>query len=154
MWISAGDHELTENIVHLVLAKIPGGPPGVKGISLFIVPKFLVDGDGYLGERNDGVMAGLNYKMGYRGTTNTLLNFGEGVHTPGGKPGAVGYLVGEEHRGLTYMFHMMNEARIGVGMGATGLGYTGYLHALDYARTRTQGRPPTNRDAAQPRVRI
>ncbi|SDZ24046.1 butyryl-CoA dehydrogenase [Geodermatophilus africanus] len=141
MWISGGDHELTENIVHLVLAKIPGGPPGVKGISLFIVPKFLVDADGSLGERNDVVLAGLNHKMGYRGTTNTLLNFGEGGHTPGGRPGAVGYLVGEPHRGLTYMFHMMNEARIGVGMGATVLGYTGYLHALEYARTRTQGRP-------------
>jgi alkylation response protein AidB-like acyl-CoA dehydrogenase len=141
MWISGGDHELTENIVHLVLAKIPGGPPGVKGISLFVVPKFLVDDDGSLGERNDVVLAGLNHKMGYRGTTNTLLNFGEGVHTPGGRAGAVGFLVGERHRGLTYMFSMMNEARIGVGMGATVLGYTGYLHALDYARTRTQGRP-------------
>jgi alkylation response protein AidB-like acyl-CoA dehydrogenase len=141
MWISGGDHELTENIVHLVLAKIPGGPPGVKGLSLFIVPKFLVNADGSLGERNDVVLAGLNHKMGYRGTTNTLLNFGEGVHRPGGRAGAVGFLVGEEHRGLTYMFHMMNEARIGVGLGATVLGYTGYLHALEYARTRTQGRP-------------
>jgi alkylation response protein AidB-like acyl-CoA dehydrogenase len=141
MWISGGDHELTENIVHLVLAKIPGGPPGVKGLSLFIVPKFLVNADGSLGERNDVVLAGLNHKMGYRGTTNTLLNFGEGVHRPGGRAGAVGHLVGEEHRGLTYMFHMMNEARIGVGLGATVLGYTGYLHALEYARTRTQGRP-------------
>src|SRR3712207_9103793 len=79
--------------------------------------------DGSLGQRNDVVLAGLNHKMGYRGTTNTLLNFGEGVHTPGGRPGAVGHLVGEPHRGLTYMFHMMNEARIGVGMGATVLGY-------------------------------
>ncbi|SDY54083.1 butyryl-CoA dehydrogenase [Modestobacter sp. DSM 44400] len=159
MWISGGDHELTENIVHLVLAKVPGGPPGVKGISLFIVPKFLVRDDGSLGERNDVVLAGLNHKMGYRGTTNTLLNFGEGVHTPGGQPGAVGYLVGEEHRGLTYMFHMMNEARIGVGMGATGLGYTGYLHALSYARTRTQGRPlvakaAQSKDASAPPVPI
>jgi alkylation response protein AidB-like acyl-CoA dehydrogenase len=154
MWISGGDHELTENIVHLVLAKIPGGPPGVKGISLFIVPKFLVDEDGSLGERNDVVLAGLNHKMGYRGTTNTLLNFGEGVHTPGGKAGAVGYLVGEQHRGLTYMFHMMNEARIGVGMGATVLGYTGYLHALEYARTRTQGRPASAKDPSSPPVPI
>jgi alkylation response protein AidB-like acyl-CoA dehydrogenase len=154
MWISGGDHELTENIVHLVLAKIPGGPPGVKGISLFVVPKFLVEDDGSLGERNDVVLAGLNHKMGYRGTTNTLLNFGEGVHTPGGRAGAVGYLVGEEHRGLTYMFHMMNEARIGVGMGATVLGYTGYLHALEYARGRTQGRPPTGKDASAPPVPI
>ncbi|HEX2072216.1 MAG TPA: acyl-CoA dehydrogenase [Geodermatophilus sp.] len=154
MWISGGDHELTENIVHLVLAKIPGGPPGVKGISLFVVPKILVNPDGSLGERNDVVLAGLNHKMGYRGTTNTLLNFGEGVHTPGGRPGAVGYLVGEEHRGLTYMFHMMNEARISVGMGAAVLGYTGYLHALEYARTRTQGRPPTSKDPSAPPVRI
>jgi alkylation response protein AidB-like acyl-CoA dehydrogenase len=154
MWISGGDHELTENIVHLVLAKVPGGPAGVKGISLFIVPKFLVRPDGSLGERNDVVLAGLNHKMGYRGTTNTLLNFGEGGHTPGGQPGAVGYLVGEEHRGLTYMFHMMNEARIGVGLGATGLGYTGYLHAVEYARIRTQGRPVTGRDPAAPPVPI
>jgi alkylation response protein AidB-like acyl-CoA dehydrogenase len=152
MWISGGDHELTENIVHLVLAKVPGGPPGTKGISLFVVPKFLVNADGSLGERNDVVLAGLNHKMGYRGTTNTLLNFGEGVHTPGGQPGAVGHLVGEEHRGLTYMFSMMNEARIGVGMGAAALGCTGYLHALDYARTRTQGRPVTGKDPASPAV--
>ncbi len=154
MWISAGDHELTENIVHLVLAKVPGGPPGVKGISLFVVPKFLVGDDGSLGERNDVVLAGLNHKMGYRGTTNTLLNFGEGVHTPGGRAGAVGYLVGEENRGLTYMFHMMNEARIGVGVGASVLGYTGYLHALEYARTRTQGRPAGAKDPASPMVPI
>jgi alkylation response protein AidB-like acyl-CoA dehydrogenase len=154
MWISGGDHELTENIVHLVLAKIPGGPAGVKGISLFVVPKFLVNPDGSLGERNDVVLAGLNHKMGYRGTTNTLLNFGEGVHTPGGRAGAVGYLVGEAHRGLSYMFHMMNEARIGVGMGATVLGYTGYLHALDYARTRTQGRPAGAKDPSAPPARI
>ena len=152
MWISAGDHELTENIVHLVLAKIPGGPPGVKGISLFIVPKFLVNDDGSLGERNDVVLAGLNHKMGYRGTTNTLLNFGEGVHTPGGRAGAVGYLVGEPHRGLTYMFHMMNEARIGVGMGATVLGYTGYLHAAR-VRAHPHPGPPGRRRRTRPRRR-
>ncbi|HTZ43440.1 MAG TPA: acyl-CoA dehydrogenase [Jatrophihabitans sp.] len=145
MWISAGDHELTENIVHLVLAKLPGGPPGVKGISLFVVPKVLASG-----ERNDVVVAGLNHKMGYRGTVNTLLNFGEGAHLPGGEAGAVGYLVGEPHTGLAAMFHMMNEARIGVGMGATALGYTGYLHALDYARTRLQGRPAGEKDPASP----
>jgi butyryl-CoA dehydrogenase len=154
MWISGGDHELTENIVHLVLAKVPGGPPGTKGISLFVVPKVLVTDNGALGERNDVVLAGLNHKMGYRGTTNALLNFGEGVHRPGGRPGAVGYLVGDEHRGLTYMFSMMNEARIGVGLGATALGYTGYLHALDYARTRTQGRPPGAKDPSSQPVPI
>ncbi|MFI6729147.1 acyl-CoA dehydrogenase [Streptomyces sp. R-74717] len=154
MWISGGDHELSENIVHLLLARIPGGPAGVKGISLFIVPKFLVEPDGRPGERNDVVLAGLNHKMGYRGTTNTLLNFGEGRYTPGGAPGAVGYLVGEPHRGLAYMFHMMNEARIGVGLGSTALGYTGYLHAVDYARTRPQGRPLTGKDANAPQVPI
>ncbi len=148
MWISAGDHELSENIIHLVLAKIPGSPPGAKGISLFIVPKVIVE----TGERNDVVLAGLNHKMGYRGTVNTLLNFGEGKYTPGGAPGAVGFLVGEEHRGLTYMFHMMNEARIGVGLGATTLGYTGYLHSLDYARSRPQGR--VIKDPGTPQVPI
>ncbi|MCY7364724.1 MAG: acyl-CoA dehydrogenase [Frankiaceae bacterium] len=150
MWISAGDHDLTENIVHLVLAKIPGGPAGVKGISLFIVPKTVVE----TGERNDVVLAGLNHKMGFRGTVNTLLNFGEGKHTPGGRPGAVGYLVGEPHQGLKYMFHMMNEARIGVGLGATALGYTGYLHSLDYAKGRPQGRPVSAKDPASPQVPI
>jgi alkylation response protein AidB-like acyl-CoA dehydrogenase len=150
MWISAGDHELTENIVHLVLAKIPGGPAGVKGISLFVVPKVVVE----TGERNDVVLAGLNHKMGFRGTVNTLLNFGEGKHTPGGEPGAVGFLVGEPHQGLKYMFHMMNEARVGVGLGATALGYTGYLHALDYAKGRPQGRPVSAKDPAGPQVPI
>jgi alkylation response protein AidB-like acyl-CoA dehydrogenase len=154
MWISAGEHELSENIVHLVLAKIPGAPAGVKGISLFVVPKVLVAGDGSLGERNDVVLAGLNHKMGYRGTTNTLLNFGEGVHTPGGRAGAVGQLVGEPHRGLAYMFHMMNEARIGVGSGATALGYTGYLKSLQYARQRPQGRPLAAKEPAAPQVPI
>ena len=152
MWISGGDHELTENIVHLVLAKIPGGPDGVKGISLFIVPKFLVEADGTRGARNDVALVGLNHKMGNRGTTNTLLNFGEGVHRPGGEAGAVGYLLGEPHKGLAYMFHMMNEARIGVGFLATSLGYAGYLQSLDYARTRTQGRPLGAKDPASPQV--
>lgn len=154
MWISGGDHELGENIVHLVLARIPGGPPGVKGLSLFIVPKHLVGTDGTLGERNDVVTAGLNHKMGYRGTANTLLNFGEGQHLPEGAPGAVGLLVGEAHRGLAYMFHMMNGARIGVGAGAMALGYTGYLKSLDYARQRPQGRPLAGKDATEPQVPI
>jgi alkylation response protein AidB-like acyl-CoA dehydrogenase len=154
MWISAGEHDLSENIVHLVLAKIPGAPAGVKGISLFIVPKYLVNADGTLGERNDVALAGLNHKMGYRGTTNTLLNFGEGKFKPGGSAGAVAYLVGEPNRGLACMFHMMNEARIGVGMGAVLLGYTGYLHALDYARSRPQGRHPGAKDPASPQVPI
>ena len=156
MWISAGEHELSENIVHLVLAKVPGPDgkliPGVKGISLFIVPKKLVNPDRSLGERNDVVLAGLNHKMGYRGTTNCLLNFGEGKFKPKGQAGAIGYLVGEVHKGLANMFHMMNEARIGVGLGAVMLGYTGYLHSLEYARNRPQGRHPLNKDPAQPQV--
>ena len=157
MWISGGEHELTENIVHLVLAKIPGPDgkllPGTKGISLFIVPKHLVDTDARLtGERNDVTLAGLNHKLGYRGTTNCLLNFGEGLHTPGGRRGAIGYLVGQPGEGLRCMFHMMNEARIGVGLGAVMLGYAGYEASLDYARQRPQGRPMTaaGKDAAQP----
>ena len=141
MWISGGDHEMSENIVHLVLAKTPGGPPGVKGISLFVVPKFLVDDGGRPSTRNSVVLVGLNHKMGNRGTTNALLNFGDDSITPNGVNGAVGYLVGQEFDGLRQMFHMMNEARVGVGLAATALGYTGYLQALSYARTRAQGRP-------------
>ncbi len=166
MWISSGDHELTENIVHLVLAKIPGPDgklvPGVKGISLFIVPKKLVDTDGNLtGERNDVALAGLNHKLGWRGTTNTLLNFGEGKYPVRGGPGAIGYLVGRPGEGLKCMFHMMNEARIAIGMAATTLGLAGYYASLDYARTRLQGRPvqgstsavgSAGKDASQPPV--
>ncbi len=154
MWISGGDHELTENIVHLVLAKIVGAPAGTKGISLFIVPKYLVADDGSIGERNDVVLAGLNHKMGYRGTVNTALNFGEGKYQPLGAPGAIGYLVGEPHRGLNYMFHMMNEARLGVGLGAVALGYTGYLKSLQYAKERPQGRLVTSKDPTSPQVPI
>jgi len=147
MWISAGEHELSENIVHLVLARIQGAPAGVKGISLFIVPKYRVNDDGTLSGRNDVALAGLNHKMGFRGTTNCVLNFGE-------QGGAYAELVGEPNRGLACMFHMMNEARIGVGMGATMLGYTGYLHALAYARERPQGRLPGGKNAQQPQVKI
>jgi alkylation response protein AidB-like acyl-CoA dehydrogenase len=154
MWISAGEHEMADNIVHLVLAKIPGGPVGAKGISLFIVPRRLVGEDGALGDRNDVALAGLNHKMGYRGTVNTLLNFGEGRYPVDGQAGAVGYLVGEANQGLTLMFHMMNEARIGVGAGAAALGYTGYLHALDYARERPQGRPVSAKDPTTPQVAL
>jgi butyryl-CoA dehydrogenase len=161
MWISSGEHELTENIVHLVLAKIPGPDgkliPGVKGISLFIVPKKLVDTKGQLtGVRNDVALAGLNHKLGWRGTTNTLLNFGEGQFKVDGQAGAVGYLVGEPHQGLRCMFHMMNEARIAIGMAAAMLGLAGYEASLEYARTRTQGRPvgAAGKDAAKPPVRL
>jgi butyryl-CoA dehydrogenase len=171
MWISAGDHELTENIIHLVLAKIPDTDgkliPGVRGISLFIVPKKLVNEKAEMtGVRNDVALAGLNHKCGWRGTTNTLLNFGEGKfkvqtdNTASDGSGAVGYLVGEPGRGLSYMFHMMNEARIGVGMAATMLGMAGYEASLEYAKNRPQGRPVAGgsqkvvKDAAQAQVRI
>lgn len=161
MWISAGEHELADNIVHLVLAKIPGADgklvPGVKGISLFVVPKKLVDADGQLtGVRNDVSLAGLNHKLGWRGTTNTLLNFGEGQFKVDGQPGAVGYLVGQPGEGLRCMFHMMNEARIAIGMAATMLGLAGYEASLDYAKTRTQGRPvgPAGKDPSAPPVRL
>ena len=161
MWISAGEHELSENIIHLVLAKIPDANgqlvPGVKGISLFIVPKKLVNADGALtGERNDVALAGLNHKCGWRGTTNTLLNFGEGKYPVGAGGGAVGYLVGQPGEGLKCMFHMMNEARISVGLAATMLGLAGYYASLDYAKNRPQGRAPTaaGKDALAPQVNI
>jgi alkylation response protein AidB-like acyl-CoA dehydrogenase len=149
MWITGGDHELTENIVHLVLAKVPGGGPGVKGISLFIVPKVLPDGS-----RNDVALVSLNHKMGNHATTNALLNFGDGTHRPADEPGAVGYLVGEEHKGLAYMFHMMNEARMAVGLQATSTGYAGYLASVEYAKQRTQGRPVDAKDPARPPVTL
>ena len=161
MWISNGEHELTENIIHLVLAKIPGPDgkliPGTRGISLFIVPKKLVGADGELtGERNDVALAGLNHKLGNRGIPNTLLNFGEGKYPVRGAAGAIAYLVGQPHEGLRCMFHMMNEARIAVGMGATMLGYAGYEASLAYAQIRPQGRPigVGGKDASKPQVRI
>ena len=147
IFISGGDHPLSENIVHMVLARLPDAPAGVKGISLFIVPKFLVNDDGSLGARNDVILAGLFHKMGWRGTTSTALNFGD-------KGECVGYLVGKPHAGLSYMFQMMNEARIGVGMGAVMLGYAGYLYSLDYARQRPQGRLPDGKDATSAQVAI
>jgi butyryl-CoA dehydrogenase len=153
MWISGGDHDLSENIIHLVLARIAGAPTGVKGLSLFLVPKILVAG-GVAGARNDVVLAGVNHKMGYRGTVNTVLNFGEGAYRPDTAPGAIGYLVGHQNEGLVAMFHMMNEARIAVGAGAAALGYTGYLHALAYARQRPQGRPLGAKEPAAAQVPI
>ena len=139
MWISGAGHRMTENIVHLVLAKIPGGPAGIKGISLFIVPQRLVDADEKVGEDNHVTLVGLNHKMGQRGTTNCMLNFGETGST-------VGYLVGEPHHGLQYMFHMMNEARISVGLAATMSGLAGYLYSREYARSRAQGRRAGQKD--------
>jgi len=140
MWISGADHDASENIVHLVLAKVPDAkgvlPGGTEGLSLFIVPKLLPDGS-----RSDITVAGLNHKMGYRGTANCLLNFGE-------SGGALGWIVGEPGQGLRQMFQMMNEARIGVGIGAAALGYRGYRLSVAYARERLQGRPDGSRDGA------
>ena len=138
MWISGGDQDISENIVHLVLAKVPLAdgrlPEGTGGISLFIVPKVLFDGN-----KNDIAVAGLNHKMGNRGTSNCLLNFGE-------QDGAIGWMVGEPGQGLRQMFMMMNEARIAVGFGAAALACRGYLLAAEYARERLQGRPAERRD--------
>lgn len=147
MWISGAGHRIKENIVNLVLAKIPGGPEGVKGISLFIVPQRLVDKDGKAGAENNVTLVGLNHKMGQRGITNCMLNFGEAGPT-------VGYLVGEPHHGLRYMFHMMNEARIGVGHGAAMSGLVGYLYSRDYAQERLQGRRIGQKDPATPQVPV
>lgn len=141
MWISGADHDVTGNIIHLVLAKTPGPDgrplPGVKGISLFIVPKVLPSG-----ERNDVVVTGLNHKMGYRGIPNCVVAFGDGFAQPAGQTGAIGYLVGEVGQGLAQMFQMMNEARINVGLGAAMMAYRGYRQSLAYAQERLQGRTP------------
>jgi len=147
MWISGGDHEIAENIIHMVLAKRPDAPPGVKGISLFLVPKYRVNADGSLGEANHVSLAGLNHKMGQHGIPNCLLNFGENGPTHG-------YLIGEPNQGLACMFHMMNEARIAVGANAAMSGLAGYLYALDYARNRPQGRRPGHKDPSSPQVPI
>jgi butyryl-CoA dehydrogenase len=147
MWISGGDHDIAETIVHMVLAKVPGGPPGVKGISLFVVPRDRVHDDGSVGPGNDVRLAGLNHKMGWRGTTNCVLSFGD-------QGRCRAEIVGEEHHGLRYMFQMMNGARLGVGMNAVALGYAAYGEALAYARERPQGRPLSARDPASPPVPI
>ena len=133
IWISAGEHDLTENIVHLVLAKIPGGPEGTRGISLFIVPKFLVNEDGSLGNRNAVTCGGLEEKMGIHGNATCVMNY----------DGATGYLVGEAHKGMRAMFTMMNEARLGVAMQGMAQAAIAYENALGFARERLQGRDVT-----------
>jgi alkylation response protein AidB-like acyl-CoA dehydrogenase len=118
MWISGGDQDISDNIIHMVLAKIPDGGVGVRGISLFLVPKIRVNSDGSFGQSNNIALAGINHKMGQRGTVNTVLNFGESGD-------CIGYLIGNANEGLKNMFHMMNEARIGVGMGAHYVRFSG-----------------------------
>ena len=147
MFISGGDQDLTENIVHMVLARIQGAPAGVKGISLFLVPKVLPGEGGGPGTRNDVALAGLLHKMGWRNTTSTVLSFGE-------QEGAVGWLVGREHQGLAHMFQMMNEARIGVGVMSASIAWRGFSESLNYARERPQGRLPSNKDPLSPQVKL
>ncbi|HPA01883.1 MAG TPA: acyl-CoA dehydrogenase [Chiayiivirga sp.] len=140
IFITWGEHDMTENLVHLVLARLPDAPEGVKGISLFIVPKFLVNPDGTLGARNDVRCASIEHKLGIHGSPTAVLNFGE-------KDGAIGYLVGEANRGLEYMFIMMNEARYAVGVQGVAIGERAYQQAASYAHERLQGR-----DVANPRA--
>ncbi len=147
MWISAAEHDLSENIINLVLARLPDAPPGVKGISLFIVPKYLVDESGAPTTRNDVHVTGLNHKLGQRGVVNTVLTFGE-------RGACVGYLVGVPHDGMRQMFHMMNEARVAVGGGAAALNLAAYEYALRYAQDRPQGRLPSDKNPLSPPVPI
>lgn len=147
IFISGGDHELNENIVHLVLARVKGAPKGVKGISLFVAPKYLVNDDGSVGERNDVWLTGLFHKMGGRGQTSCALSFGD-------NGGSTGYLIGEENQGLRYMFHMMNEARIMVGTCAALTGLTGFQYSLYYAKERPQGRLPSCKNPESKPVNI
>lgn len=147
MFISGGDQDFTRNILHMVLARIEGAPAGAKGISLFLVPKHLVDEHGQSSSRNDVALAGLLHKMGWRQTTSTVLSFGE-------NGGAIAYLLGEPNRGLDHMFQMMNESRIGVGLMAACLAYSGFAESLAYARERRQGRLPSAKDTRSPQVRL
>jgi alkylation response protein AidB-like acyl-CoA dehydrogenase len=134
IFITYGDHELAENIIHLVLARLPDAPPGVKGISLFIVPKFMVNADGSLGKRNDVACVSLEHKLGIHGSPTAVMSFGD-------NGGAVGVLVGEENRGLEYMFVMMNHARLNVGVQGLGIAERAYQQARAYASERIQGKP-------------
>jgi len=133
IFISAGDHDMSENVIHLVLAKIPGGPDGIKGVSLFIVPKFLVNEDGSLGARNGVSVGKIEEKMGIHGNSTCVMNY----------DGATGYLIGEAHKGMRAMFTMMNEARIGVGLQGYAQAVVAYENALAYAQDRLQGRDIT-----------
>ena len=135
IFISFGEHDMADNIIHLVLARTPGAPPGTKGISCFIVPKFLVNDDGSLGERNDVTCVSIEHKMGIKASPTCVMSYGEGE-------GAVGYLIGEENRGMRYMFTMMNSARLSVGLEGLALAERAYQDALQYAQERRQGTAP------------
>jgi acyl-CoA dehydrogenase len=146
IFISYGDHELADNIVHLVLARLPDAPPGIKGISLFLVPKYLINEDGSPGSRNDVRAVSLEHKMGIHGSPTCTLAYGD-------QGGAVGYLVGELNRGIEYMFVMMNDARFGVSVHGVGLAERAYQMALRYANERVQGRNAVSGEVGQPIVR-
>ncbi len=135
IYITWGEHDMVENIMHLVLARLPDAPAGVKGISLFLVPKFLVNDDGSLGERNDVKVVSTEHKLGVHASPTCVMSFGE-------KDGAIGYLVGEEHQGLACMFKMMNNARLGVGLQGVSISERAYQRARDYANERVQGVAP------------
>src|SRR5881392_791829 len=144
IFITYGEHDMAANIVHLVLARVAGAPEGVKGISLFIVPKFMVNADGSLGARNDAHCVSIEHKLGIKASPTAVLQFGDGTAAKdvnGTGPGAVGYLVGQENRGLEYMFIMMNAARYAVGMQGIGVAERAYQKAVGYARERIQSRP-------------
>ncbi|HBK56374.1 MAG TPA: acyl-CoA dehydrogenase [Xanthomonadales bacterium] len=147
MWISAGDHDMGENIIHMVLARLPDAPAGVRGISLFAVPRYRITENGGRGGDNDVQVAGLNHKMGYRASANCFLTFGE-------RGECRGELVGTPNQGLAHMFHMMNEERIGVGLGSIALGVASYRYSLGYARERLQGRHPDQKDAESAPIAI
>ena len=148
MWISGAEHELSENIVHMVLARIDGAPAGTKGLSLFIVPRYLAGADNHVR------LSGLNHKMGYRGTVNGALNFGDGGVCVGELLGSHSGTSTSAGQGMAQMFQMMNEARIAVGVGAAAMGWRGYELALEYAKVRTQGRKLGNADASTPQIPI
>ena len=144
IFITYGEHDLTENIVHLVLARVAGAPEGVKGISLFVVPKFLVNADGSLGERNDAHCVSIEHKLGIKASPTAVLQFGDGTAASiadSAGPGAVGYLVGEENRGLEYMFIMMNAARYAVGVQGIAMAERAYQKAVAFSKERVQSRP-------------
>ncbi|MFC4625658.1 acyl-CoA dehydrogenase [Daeguia caeni] len=149
IFITYGEHDLTENIIHLVLARLPDAPAGTKGISLFLVPKFLVNADGSLGRRNDLFCSGLEHKMGIHASPTCTMIYGDGF-VKGEETGAVGYLIGEENRGLNCMFTMMNNARLLVGIQGVGVAEAAYQQALNYARERRQGRAIGVKDGMSP----
>ena len=147
IYITYGDHDMTDNIVHFVLARLPDAPPGTRGISLFLIPKFLVNEDGTLGARNDIFASGIEHKLGMHASPTCTMTMGD-------QGGAVGYLIGEENRGMACMFTMMNQARIGVGLEGVGIADRAYQQALAFAQQRKQGRAPGSKAAAMDAILV